>query len=225
MFKKILIASDGSEGAFKALVAALRLAHSHKAQLHMICVEETQWIPGSHEEVIGDKELADRKFAGVVAKAEAEAKHHRVKLKSHIVVGHPVPAEADAFSDKTGVEVREEVLVGNNARDTVPRWSPDWGRYHGFKEMLKGLEGVRVKGLSRRCQRRNEQTDALAQALQDHGVVVHRPKMPVVDFITRDGSDLLVTGFMGHSALYNRMIGSTTDRLVELAPCTVLVVK
>jgi nucleotide-binding universal stress UspA family protein len=139
MFKKILIASDGSEGAFKALVAALRLAHSHKAQLHMICVEETQWIPGSHEEVIGDKELADRKFAGVVAKAEAEAKHHRVKLKSHIVVGHPMPA--------------------------------------------------------------------------------------IVDFITRDGSDLLVTGFMGHSALYNRMIGSTTDRLVELAPCTVLVVK
>jgi nucleotide-binding universal stress UspA family protein len=30
---------------------------------------------------------------------------------------------------------------------------------------------------------------------------------------------------MGHSALDNRVIGSTTDRLVELAPCTVLVVK
>jgi nucleotide-binding universal stress UspA family protein len=139
MFKKILIASDGSEGAFKALVAALRLAHSHKAQLHMICVEETQWIPGSREEVIGDKEFADRKFAEVVAKAEVEAKHHRVKLTSHIVVGHPVPA--------------------------------------------------------------------------------------IVDFIAREGFDLLVTGFMGHSALYNRVIGSTTDRLVELAPCTVLVVK
>ena len=139
MFKKILIASDGSEGAFKALVAALRLAHSHKAQLHMICVEETQWIPGSREEVIGDKELADRKFAEVVAKAAAEAKHHRVKLVSHIVVGHPVPA--------------------------------------------------------------------------------------IVDFIERDRFDLLITGFMGHSAVYNRVIGSTTDRLVELAPCAVLVVK
>jgi len=34
-----------------------------------------------------------------------------------------------------------------------------------------------------------------------------------------------VTGFMGHLALYNRVIGSTTDRLVELAPCTILVVK
>jgi nucleotide-binding universal stress UspA family protein len=139
MFRKILIASDGSEGAFKALAAALWLAHSHKAQLHMICVEETQWIPGSREEVIGDKELADRKFAEVVAKAEVEAKHHRVKLTSHIVVGQSVPA--------------------------------------------------------------------------------------IVDFIARERFDLLVTGFMGHSALYNRVIGSTTDRLVELAPCTVLVVK
>jgi nucleotide-binding universal stress UspA family protein len=139
MFKKILIANDGSEGAFKALDAALRLAHSHKAQVHMICVEETQWIPGSREEVIGDKEIADRKFAEVVVKSEAEAKHHRVKLVSHIVVGHSVPA--------------------------------------------------------------------------------------IVDFIDREGFDLLVAGFMGHSALYNRVIGSTTDRLVELAPCTVLIVK
>ncbi len=47
----------------------------------------------------------------------------------------------------------------------------------------------------------------------------------IVDFIKRDGYDLLVVGFMGHSALYNRVIGSTTDRLVEYAPCKVLVVK
>ena len=139
MFKKILIASDGSEGAYKALIAALRLAHTHKAQLHMVCVEETQWVPGSREEVIGEKELADRKFAEVVANAEADAKRHHVKLVSHVLVGHAVPA--------------------------------------------------------------------------------------IVDFIEENGFDLLVTGFMGHSAVYNRVIGSTTDRLVELAPCAVLVVK
>jgi nucleotide-binding universal stress UspA family protein len=140
MFKKILIANDGSEGAYKALVAALRLAHSHKAQVHMICVEEIPWMPaGSREEVIGEKEMADCKFAEVVAKAEAEAKRHRVKLVSHLVVGHPVRT--------------------------------------------------------------------------------------IVDFIERDGFDLLIIGFMGHSALYNRVIGSKTDRLVELAPCATLVVK
>ena len=47
----------------------------------------------------------------------------------------------------------------------------------------------------------------------------------IVEFIDRGGFDLLVIGYMGHSALYNRLIGSTTDRLVELAPCAVLVVK
>lgn len=140
MFKKILIANDGSEGAFKALIAALRLAYSHKAQLHMVCVEEIPWMPaGSREEIIGDKELADRKFAEVVVKAETEARHHRVKLVSDILVGHAVST--------------------------------------------------------------------------------------IVEFVERERFDLLVTGFMGHSAIFNRVIGSTTDRLVELAPCAVLVVK
>jgi nucleotide-binding universal stress UspA family protein len=35
----------------------------------------------------------------------------------------------------------------------------------------------------------------------------------------------LVVGFMGHSELYERIIGGTTDRLVRLAPYAVLVVK
>jgi nucleotide-binding universal stress UspA family protein len=56
-------------------------------------------------------------------------------------------------------------------------------------------------------------------------IVVGHAVPAIVDFIEREGFDLLVTGFMGHSALYNRVIGSTTDRLVELAPCTILVVK
>jgi nucleotide-binding universal stress UspA family protein len=30
---------------------------------------------------------------------------------------------------------------------------------------------------------------------------------------------------MGHSALYNRIIGGVADRLVDLARCTVMVVK
>jgi nucleotide-binding universal stress UspA family protein len=38
-------------------------------------------------------------------------------------------------------------------------------------------------------------------------------------------ADLVVAGFTGHSALYERIIGGTADRLVRLAPCPVLVVK
>lgn len=69
---------------------------------------------------------------------------------------------------------------------------------------------------------------ALAQArggaFEAHIVVGH-PVSSIVEFVQGGGYDLLVVGYMGHSALYNRIIGSTTDRLVELAPCKVLVVK
>jgi nucleotide-binding universal stress UspA family protein len=56
-------------------------------------------------------------------------------------------------------------------------------------------------------------------------VVAGHAVTAIVSFIERERCDLLVIGYMGHSALYNRLIGSTTDRLVELAPCQVLVVK
>lgn len=38
-------------------------------------------------------------------------------------------------------------------------------------------------------------------------------------------ADLLVIGATGHSAFYERMIGSRADRLIQLAPCPVLVIK
>ena len=55
MFKKILIANDGSVGAFKALTTALQLAHSYKARAHMICVDEVSWVQVRlQEEVINE---------------------------------------------------------------------------------------------------------------------------------------------------------------------------
>ena len=47
----------------------------------------------------------------------------------------------------------------------------------------------------------------------------------VMGLIKQLKADLLVVGFMGHSQLYERIIGGTTDRLVRLAPCAVLVTK
>jgi nucleotide-binding universal stress UspA family protein len=47
----------------------------------------------------------------------------------------------------------------------------------------------------------------------------------IVAYVKAHKADLLVVGFMGHSALYERIIGGTADRLVRLAPCPVLVVK
>jgi nucleotide-binding universal stress UspA family protein len=47
----------------------------------------------------------------------------------------------------------------------------------------------------------------------------------IVEFIEERGFDLLITGFAGHSALYNRIMSTTTNRVLTLAPCTVMVVK
>lgn len=139
MYSKILIANDGSEGAAKALATAITLARRLKAELHMISVEELPRFPTTVDEIVEEKEEANRRFDAVIARARSRAKAARTKLEAHVVTGHAVPS--------------------------------------------------------------------------------------IIEFIEREGCDLLVVGFMGHSALYNRLIGSTTDRLVELAPCPVLVVK
>jgi nucleotide-binding universal stress UspA family protein len=139
MFRKLLVAHDGSEGGAKALECALDLAKGLGAELHMICVEELPRFPTSMDEVIEERHEIGHLLHKVVERSRARAKQREVKIETHVVSGHAVPS--------------------------------------------------------------------------------------IVEFIGRGGYDLLVIGYMGHSALYNRLIGSTTDRLVELAPCKVLVAK
>jgi nucleotide-binding universal stress UspA family protein len=139
MYRKLLIAHDGSDGAAKAFAAAVELAGRLKAELHMICVEELPRFPISIDEVVEERSEAGRLFRRVIGEARARAKARGIELETHVVAGHAVTS--------------------------------------------------------------------------------------IVELVERGGYDLLVIGYMGHSALYNRLIGGTTDRLVELAPCQVLVVK
>jgi nucleotide-binding universal stress UspA family protein len=60
--------------------------------------------------------------------------------------------------------------------------------------------------------------------LHSHVVAGHEVRT-ILEFIKQRGFDLLVIGFMGHSALYERVMGGTCQGLVRLAPCSVLVVK
>ena len=59
----------------------------------------------------------------------------------------------------------------------------------------------------------------------DAEVVAGHAVAAVIACVKAKKAELLVVGFMGHSALYERIIGGTADRLVRLAPCPVLVVK
>jgi nucleotide-binding universal stress UspA family protein len=139
MFKRILHANDGSDPAFNALSLALKIAKHSGADLHMISVEEIDYLPESLEDVRQETRVAARRFHAVINRSRTMAEECQVKLETHVVAGHPV-------------------------RDIVD----------------------------------------LARDLK---------------------ADLLVVGASGHSALYDRMVGSRADRIVHLAPCPVLVVR
>ena len=139
MYRKILIASDGSDGARKALSTAIELSKRLGAELNMVSVEELPRFASSVDEIVEDKQDQNQRFARVIREARRAAEVEGIRLSARVVAGRAVPT--------------------------------------------------------------------------------------IVELVEREGFDLLVIGFMGHSAIYNRLIGSTTDRLVELAPCPVLVAK
>jgi nucleotide-binding universal stress UspA family protein len=68
------------------------------------------------------------------------------------------------------------------------------------------------------------EAEAKGMAIETHLIPGHVVDA-VIGLVKQLNIDLLVAGFMGHSQLYERIIGGTTDRLVRLAPCSVLVVK
>jgi nucleotide-binding universal stress UspA family protein len=72
--------------------------------------------------------------------------------------------------------------------------------------------------------RAREMAEAKGIALRTHVIAGH-PVRDIVELARELKADLLVIGGSGHSALYERMIGSRADRIVQLAPCPVLVVK
>ena len=63
------------------------------------------------------------------------------------------------------------------------------------------------------------------------GLVVHREIRPghaaqlLPHYAMEVGADLLVIGHSGHSGIWGRLLGTTADKVVEHAPCSVLVVR
>jgi nucleotide-binding universal stress UspA family protein len=139
MFRKILVANDGTPGAFKALTASFDVAQRYRSELHMIIIEELPRFPGTIDEVEGEIEAADRRFAPVLSTSKELALRQGLNLHCHVLPGHAASR--------------------------------------------------------------------------------------IVEFTKARGFDLRITGFGGHSALNNRIIGSTINRVIALAPCTVMVVK
>jgi nucleotide-binding universal stress UspA family protein len=56
-------------------------------------------------------------------------------------------------------------------------------------------------------------------------ILAGQPVRAIIELSRELKADLLITGAQGHSTFYERMIGNRADRIIQLAPCPVLVVK
>lgn len=91
MYKKILVANDGSEHGKKALAKGIGLAKILQAELHMISVEEhLPHYAATVGEVLEEKAEEDSFFAGIVKEAKAQAAPEGVALHAVVVPGHEV---------------------------------------------------------------------------------------------------------------------------------------
>ncbi len=93
-----------------------------------------------------------------------------------------------------------------------------------YIEEVREAKGVAARRFHPIVERVRFQAQQNSIKLQIHVVSGHPVRM-IVDLVDEIGADLLVIGATGHSALYERMVGSRADRIVQLAACPVLVVK
>ena len=90
MFQKILLAYDGSEGASRALAAAIDLAKLHQGKIWALSVEEKlPHISATVGEFQEAKDLANQKFRKLLEVARAEAQQAGIELIPLVRAGHP----------------------------------------------------------------------------------------------------------------------------------------
>lgn len=138
----------------------------------------------------------------------------------------------------------KKILVGNDGSEGAKkalRTAIDIAKYYGaelhsisVEEDLPKYAATVGEVLEAKAERNgyfgriNEEAREMAAK---EGVVLHTRIVPghevetLVDYTRDNHFDLLVIGFMGHSKIYGRIWGSTSQNITRLAPCTVMVVK
>jgi nucleotide-binding universal stress UspA family protein len=85
-----------------------------------------------------------------------------------------------------------------------------------FREVLAGEMAGAVKGIA----------DAVGVEVETHIIEHPNPEEALINFLRENGSDLAVVGRSGHTVkvLKHYLIGTTAERLIHRAPCSVLTV-
>lgn len=123
MFKKILLAYDGSAGADKALEAALDLARVHQGSVWALAVEEhLPHVIATVGEFQESKEQADEKFGKLLDAARTRAAQAGIELKALRRGGHPAKVILDVAKEGEF----DVILVGHSSLPGCGRHS--WGR-------------------------------------------------------------------------------------------------
>ena len=90
MFRKILLAFDGSEGANRALAVGIDLAKIHGAELWAVAVQEKlPRFSGTIDEVQEEKQFANEQYGKLLEAAKVRAKEAGIELKTLMRPGHP----------------------------------------------------------------------------------------------------------------------------------------
>ncbi len=93
-----------------------------------------------------------------------------------------------------------------------------------FIEEVREETGTAARRYHTVLQRARAMAEEKHVALKTHVVAGHAVR-DILKLAADLNADLLVIGGTGHSAFYERMLGSTAARVVHLAKCPVLVVK
>jgi nucleotide-binding universal stress UspA family protein len=90
MYRKLLVAYDGSEGAKQALEAGIGLTKIHGGELWVLAVQEKlPRFSGTIDEVQEEKGFANQQYGLLLADAQARAEKAGVAVKTLMRPGHP----------------------------------------------------------------------------------------------------------------------------------------
>ncbi len=89
MFKKILVAYDGSEGAKLALAKAREIAKAAKADIHILAVGRIPEYAETVSEVEEEKQQAQSYYSRIMDQAANQLKQQGLSPTVHIDFGKP----------------------------------------------------------------------------------------------------------------------------------------